>query len=88
MSGTLRDVPSQGDSSGDDVEYDDDDDSDGDGDEHRGDDGDDHGDDHDDHDDHVGDDDKVFHNVLAETNKYREVANMIPYLDRTNYLLR
>ncbi len=31
---------------------------------------------------------KVFHNVLAETNKYREVANMIPYLDRTNYLLR
>jgi len=31
---------------------------------------------------------QVFHNVLAETNKYREVAHMIPYLDRTNYLLR
>jgi hypothetical protein len=39
-------------------------------------------------DDDDNDYDKVFHNVLAETNKYREVANMIPYLDRTNYQLR
>ena len=65
---------------GDDDEDDDDNDDDGDGND------DDDGDDDDNDDD--ADSDKVFHNVLAETNKYREVANMIPYLDRTNYLLR